>query len=28
VNWETWKAKRAASHPASVPDVAKAGKGR
>ncbi len=26
VNWETWKAKRAASHPASVPDVAKTGK--
>jgi preprotein translocase subunit SecF len=26
VNWETWKAKRAAAHPASVPDVAKPGK--
>jgi len=26
VNWENWKAMRAARHPASVPDVAKAGK--
>ncbi|MBP7675419.1 MAG: protein translocase subunit SecF, partial [Thermoanaerobaculia bacterium] len=26
VNWETWKAKRAAAHPASVPDPGKAGK--
>ncbi len=26
VNWETWKAKRAAAHPASVPDAGKAGK--
>ena len=26
VNWEVWKAKRAASHPASVPDVGKPGK--
>ncbi len=26
VNWETWKAKRAARHPASVPDATKPGK--
>lgn len=26
VNWETWKAKRAAAHPASVPDASKPGK--
>lgn len=26
VNWETWKAKRAAAHPASVPDPGKPGK--
>lgn len=26
VNWETWKAKRAAAHPASVPDAGKPGK--
>lgn len=26
VNWETWKAKRAAAHPAAVPDAGKTGK--